>query len=107
MASTPQQIAASIVTTGTTGYTAFGAGGATRGELVFLNFCNTTTSDITVDTELLSSSGSHFITDDLTIPAKGVTTWQGMVTLNTAGQVIYFVPSANGVDVTGTVVENA
>lgn len=107
MASTPQPISASIVTTGTTGYTAFIAGGATRAELIFLNYCNTTASDITVDTMLISSSGSRYITNDLVVPANGVTTWQGMITLGTAGNTINFTPSGNGVDVLGTVMENA
>lgn len=106
MASTPQSAYGTLATGGTTIYTAFVAA-ATRSQFVYLNFCNTTASDITVDTYLVHSSGSTFITDDLTVPAKGNADWRGMITLTTAGQNIRCVPSAAGVDYAGTFVENA
>lgn len=107
MSTTPQAAYGTLGTGGTTIYTAFIAGGATRSEFVYLNYCNTTTSDITVDTIFLTTSGSTFITDDLTVPAKGNADWHGMITLNTSGQNIHCVPSAAGVDFAGTFVENA
>ena len=106
MATTPQEVSAAILTTATVLYNPFIAGGATRGLVIYLHFCNTTTADITIDVTL-NTTVDKFILDDKVIPAKGTVSWSGCITLATATDSFDAIASATGVDCTGTVMENA
>lgn len=105
--STPQQVAQHVLASNTTLYTAFTGG--TRSMAVTLNFCNTTTADITVDVFLVNAAGSDsfYLVDDLVIPAKGTRQFTGIVVFATAAETLKAIASATGVDILGAVVENA
>lgn len=105
MATTPQAVAAAILTSNTTLYDPFVAAGATRGMVIYLHFCNTTTADITVDC-FIDTTVDKYILDDKVIPAKGTVSWSGIITMATATDLLVAIASATGVDVTGTVMEN-
>lgn len=108
MASTPEPINAALTVAALTLYTAFVEGAATRGMLVSLDLTNTTTADITVDLYVESAGPvDRRFADDIIVPAKTSVTWRGLITLNTAGQLIRATASATGVDCLGTVLENA
>ena len=105
MATTYQQIEGAGAASMTTVYTAF-VGTATRAELVFINFCNTTAADITVDMVFEEAGGTQrFLLDDFAVPAKGVAQWTGLVVLDTANEKIRLQFSATGVDFNGAVAE--
>jgi hypothetical protein len=108
VASTPQTINVAVGAGATDLFTAFVAA-ASRGMLVALHFCNTTTADITVDVwhRDAGNTTSRFLMDDETVPAKGTLNWSGMVTLAAAGEKIRAQASGAGVDCLGTVIENA
>jgi hypothetical protein len=107
MASTPQPIAAVVLDSATTIYDPFVASGATRGMLIYLNFMNTGTADVTVDC-YIDKATDIYILDDKTIPGKGNVEWSGCITMDTATDLLRAIASVTSVvHVTGTVVENA
>ena len=107
MASTQQQIESALTTSMATLYTAF-VGGATRASLVSLDLCNTTIADIMVDIVMERADATQrFLIDDGVVPAKGTLSYRGMVTMDASSEKIRGRASATGVDVNGTVVENA
>lgn len=109
MASAPVQISAAVLASATTLYTAFVDGGATWAILSSLDFCNTGTTDITVDVwyENSGASVTRYFAKTLTVPAKGVASYRGMQTITTSGDKWRAIASATNVDCTGTVTESA
>jgi len=106
MASTYQQIEGAGAASLTTVYTAFTGGSATRAEFCFINFCNTTAADITVDMVFQRTDATQrFILDDATVPAKGVLQWSGLVVFDAALELLRLQFSATGVDFVGAVLE--
>ncbi len=105
MANVAQKINASIGITATTLYTAF-TGSGTRAVMASVDFCNTTTADITIDFyKEVSGPTDYYIYKTMTVPAKDNLAWRGLITLDTAGDLIRAIASATGVDATGTVFE--
>jgi hypothetical protein len=110
MTTTPQQIAITVATSATDLYAAFvGAAPPTRAMITSLNFCNTTTSDITIDVWLEPAGGgvNIHLYDDVVVPAKGVLEWRGLIVLDASTEKIQAQASAAGVDCLGAVMENA
>lgn len=110
MASISQPINIAVGNTATTLYTAFVSGTATRAQLVAVNLCNTTSSDITVDVwwENAAASSTKYIGKTVTVPALGTASLTSpfMGVINTASDKWRAQGSAAGVDCVGAVVEN-
>lgn len=108
MATTIQQIKSAGITSATTVYTAFTAGGATRGQLVSLDICNPNTSDSTVDVWYDVSGAKTYLAKGQTVPALGSVSYRGDVVFATASDLLKVQTTAgSGVDVLGAVLENA
>lgn len=107
MASTPQPIQVSVLTSATTLYTAFVGGSATRAMLPSLTLTNTTSASITIDVWIDNGGVLFYILK--TFPIAGLQTldWTGMQTLDTSTDKFRAQASATGIDATGTVIENA
>jgi len=107
MATIPQPIAIPIAAANTTLYTAF-VGAATTAMLVSLDLTNTTVTDITVDLWWEDDDASEIVLfgDDITVPAKGTSTWRGIITMDLAAEKIRAIASVVGIDAIGTVMES-
>jgi len=104
---TPVQIASVVLGTATIIYNPFVTAGATLGMLVYLNFVNTSTSDVTLDC-YIDMGTDIYILDDKTIPAKGNVEWSGVITIDAGTEDLVCIAStASVVHVTGSVIENA
>jgi hypothetical protein len=99
-------IAAVIGNTNTTIYDPFTTAGATTTIISSLTFCNTTTSDITIDV-FIDLGTDAYLLDDKTIPAKGNVEWTGILIINGATQNLVAIGSVAGVHVIGGALENA
>lgn len=106
MATTPRQILAAVGTAITTLHSV-PASGVNQTQLVFLNFANKTAADITIDLvhENAAATVTHYLGDDIIIPAKGILQWTGLFTFTEASSKIRATASATGVDTVGTVLE--
>ena len=108
MSSTPQPIRVAIGASATDLYTAFVGSGAARGQLVSLNFSNTTAAAITVDVWFRNAGDttSTYLVKVLSVLANSTKEWRGLVVFNTAGEKLRAQASATGVDCLGSVIEN-
>jgi hypothetical protein len=106
MASTYIPIASAIGNTNTTIYDPFTTAGATQAIISSLTFCNTTTSDITIDV-FVDLATDIYLCDDKLIPAKGNVDWTGLIIINGSTQNLVAIGSASGVHVLGGALENA
>ena len=104
--STYISIAAVIGNTNTTIYDPFTTAGATTSIISCLTFCNTTTSDITIDV-FIDLATDTYLLDDKTVPAKGNFQFTGIIIINGATQNLVAIGSALGVHVIGGALENA
>lgn len=72
-----------------------------------LNFCNTTTADITLDVYELDADGStkHYLLKAAVVPLQGVLQWTGACILDAASETVKALASATGVDCNGAYLE--